>query len=320
MRPVRAEAADVLPPDRPSGWAWEPKFDGFRCIAFHDAGRVALQSRQQRQLTRYFPEVVAAVGALDRDVVLDGELVVWRGGRLDFGALQRRLHPAASRARTLSLEVPAVFVVFDLLARDGVDRRGLPYRKRRKKLEKLLGRRLPDGLVLMPMSTDRAVAAQWMVGHTASGIEGVVAKKLDSTTTRGAARGRRCGPAGTAEAMVGGVLGRSKARTLWYSDVPIPPVGCGSPGERRRSRRCTDENSFMFCGLAPGSTRGRRSSLRAGSGSGRANLWDTCRSSPPLSSRLTSTRLTRTAVETRCPLRAIAQRSPTRRPRAVIGP
>ena len=103
--------------------------------------------------------------------------------------------------------MPAAFVVFDLLARDGVDRRGLSYRKRRKKLEKLLGRQLPDGLVLMPMSTDRAVAAQWMVGHTASGIEGVVAKKLDSTYNPRRRPWQKVRARRTAEAVVGGVLG-----------------------------------------------------------------------------------------------------------------
>ena len=98
---------------------------------------------------------------LDREVVVDGELVVWHEGRLDFAALQQRIHPADARARQLSIVRPASYIVFDLLARDGVDLRPLPYRKRRKKLEKLLSHRLPHGLVLMPMSTDRAVAQAW---------------------------------------------------------------------------------------------------------------------------------------------------------------
>ena len=115
VQPVKAEPSSELPTGTPGKWSYEPKFDGFRCIAFCSADRVRLQSRQQRSLTRYFPEIVAAVAALDADVVLDGELVVWREGRLDFTALQLRLHPAASRADVLSRSMSASYVVFDLL-------------------------------------------------------------------------------------------------------------------------------------------------------------------------------------------------------------
>src|SRR6478672_7759057 len=104
---MRAEPAAALPTSHPGGWSLEPKFDGFRCAAFHAADRVALQSRQQRPLTPYFPEIIEAVSELDQEVVLDGELVVWNEGRLDFTALQRRIHPAATRARHLALEMPA---------------------------------------------------------------------------------------------------------------------------------------------------------------------------------------------------------------------
>jgi len=159
--PVRADAAQALPLVHPGRWAFEPKWDGFRCIAFRGPERAVLQSRQQRPLPRYFPEIAGAVSELDREVVVDGELVVWHEGRLDFAALQQRIHPADARARQLSIVRPASYIVFDLLARDGVDLRPLPYRKRRKKLEKLLSHRLPHGLVLMPMSTDRAVAQAW---------------------------------------------------------------------------------------------------------------------------------------------------------------
>jgi ATP-dependent DNA ligase len=207
LRPVRAEPVAGLPADRPGGWAWEPKFDGFRCIAFRGAERVVLQSRQLRPLTRYFPEIAAAVAELDREVVLDGELVVCRQGRLDFAALQQRLHPAASRTQRLSVQLPAALVVFDLLARGGRDLRGRPYRRRRRKLEKLLGRQRPHGLVLMPMSTDRAVAREWMFGHTESGIEGVVAKQLDAAYHPKRHAWQKVRAHRTAEAIVGGVLG-----------------------------------------------------------------------------------------------------------------
>jgi len=168
---------------------------------------VVLQSRQQRWLTRYFPEVAAAVAELDRDVVLDGELVVWRQGRLDFAALQQRLHPAAATARQHELAVPASYVVFDLLARDGRDLRDRPYRTRRAALEKLLGRHLPSGLVLMPMSTDAAVAGAWMLDHGDAGIEGVVAKRLDQPYRAGGRGWQKIRTRRTAEAVVGGVLG-----------------------------------------------------------------------------------------------------------------
>ena len=110
MKPV---TADQLPVGKPGEWSYEPKFDGFRCVAFSSDERVRLQSRQQRSLTRYFPEIAAAAGALDVDVVLDGELVLWHQGRLDFAALQQRIHPAASRAEALARSLPASYVVFD---------------------------------------------------------------------------------------------------------------------------------------------------------------------------------------------------------------
>src|SRR5690349_5691836 len=104
-------------------WVYEPKFDGFRCLAHAAGGRVRLQSRQLRSLTRYFPEIVAAVAALGEDVVLDGELVVWQQGRLDFAALQQRLQPSAAQAGRLAAVAPAAFVVFDVLAAVGKDLR-----------------------------------------------------------------------------------------------------------------------------------------------------------------------------------------------------
>jgi hypothetical protein len=122
--------------------------------------------------------VAAGLGSGSR-VVLDGELVLWREGRLDFAALQQRVHPADARARQLSLASPASFVVFDVLALDHRDVRPLPYRARRALLEDLLGRQLPHGLVLMPATTDPAVARAWLTNHSAAGIEGVVAKRRD---------------------------------------------------------------------------------------------------------------------------------------------
>ena len=122
--------------------------------------------------------MAAAVARLG-DVVLDGELVVWRAGRFDFAALQDRLRSGRTRVHGLVTAAPAAYIVFNLLARNGTDPRARPYRKRRRKLEKLLGRGLPAGLVLTPATTDSAVARAWMLAHTGTGLEGVVAKRLD---------------------------------------------------------------------------------------------------------------------------------------------
>src|SRR3954464_8026980 len=110
------------------GWSFEPKYDGFRALAFRDDQGVHLQSRQLRNLTASFPDVAAAVAQLD-DVVLDGELVVWRAGRFDFAALQDRLRSGRTRVRGLVTAAPAAYIVFDLLARNGKDLRGQPYWK-----------------------------------------------------------------------------------------------------------------------------------------------------------------------------------------------
>jgi ATP-dependent DNA ligase len=197
--------ADELPVG--DTWVYEPKFDGFRCLAHASNGTVRLQSRQLRSLTRYFPEIAAAVAELEQDVVLDGELVVWHRGRLDFLALQERLHPSTGHAGRLAAAKPAAYVVFDILARKGKDLRPMSWAERRRRLEMLLGERLPHGLVLMPTSTDAAVGRLWRREHSDSGIEGVVAKRVDQTYRAGARSWRKIRARLTAEAVVGGVLG-----------------------------------------------------------------------------------------------------------------
>ncbi|MCE3554502.1 hypothetical protein LWC33_23970 [Pseudonocardia sp. RS11V-5] len=205
LPPMVAVSAGELPVGEK--WVYEPKFDGFRCLAHAANGRVRLHSRQLRSLRRYFPEIVAAVAELGEDVVLDGELVVWQQGRLDFLALQERLHPSTAGAGRLAAAKPAAFVVFDLLARQGEDLRPLPWAERRRRLEELLGTRLPHGLVLMPASADPAVGRLWMREHTDSGIEGVVAKRVDQPYCAGGRAWRKVKTRLTAEAVVGGVLG-----------------------------------------------------------------------------------------------------------------
>lgn len=168
---------------------------------------MVLQSRQRRMLGRYFPEIVDAVGQFGTDVVFDGELVLWRRGRFDFGALQERLHPAASRVRELATQMPAAYVVFDLLGHAGLDLRDQPHQQHRAAHEHLLDQRLPAGLVLAPMTTDPAVAHTWLLGHTGSGIEGVVATRRDQPYRPGVHGWQKLRTRLTAEAVVGGVIG-----------------------------------------------------------------------------------------------------------------
>jgi ATP-dependent DNA ligase len=188
------------------GWSFEPKYDGFRALAFARPAGVLLQSRQLRDLTPAFPDVAAAVARLG-NVVLDGELVVWQRGRFDFAALQDRLRAGRGRMRSLVAAAPAAYVVFDLLARDGMALLDRPYAKRRRKLEKLAARGLPDGLVLTPATTDVAVARSWILGHAHTGIEGVVAKRLDQPYRPGHRTWQKLRTRITAEAIVGGVTG-----------------------------------------------------------------------------------------------------------------
>lgn len=166
LPPQLARSRSTLP-DEP-GWAFEPKWDGFRAIAFVDGERVDVRSRNDRPLSRYFPELTFPPGRY----VLDGEIIVRDArGHEDFDALGQRIHPAASRIERLSAETPAVFVAFDLLARDDEVLLELPYRERRAALEALA--RAP--VELTPMVATAAEAEHWL--HEA---EGVIAKRLDA--------------------------------------------------------------------------------------------------------------------------------------------
>jgi ATP-dependent DNA ligase len=157
----------------------EPKWDGFRCIVFRDGDEVELGSRNERPLTRYFPEVVDAVRAqLPERCVVDGEIVIAAPGGLDFEALQQRIHPADSRVRRLAAETPASFVAFDLLALGDEDLRRTPLGDRRKTLEQALDDVTPP-IHLTPVTTDEATATDWFSRFEGAGLDGVVAKALD---------------------------------------------------------------------------------------------------------------------------------------------
>jgi ATP-dependent DNA ligase len=175
IEPMLARLAESLPEGE---HAYEPKWDGFRCLAFAGGGDVHLQSRHGRPLARYFPELVDALLPLrSRALVLDGEIVVEGKDGLDFPALLCRLHPSASRVARLRAETPARLVAFDLLAADGEDLREAPFAARRARLEAVLGE-APLPLLVTPLTRDRAGAARWLA-YEASGIDGVVAKRLD---------------------------------------------------------------------------------------------------------------------------------------------
>lgn len=161
------------------GWTYEPKWDGFRAIVFHDEdGSIHLGSRKTQPLQRYFPEVVAGLqGALSGPAVLDGEIIIAGENGLDFGALQLRLHPAESRVRRLAAETPARFVAFDLLGAGNEDLRDSPFGERRRRLEAVL--RTNEVVALTPQTTDAAEAAMWFEQYEGAGCDGIIAKRDD---------------------------------------------------------------------------------------------------------------------------------------------
>jgi ATP-dependent DNA ligase len=161
-------------------WIFEPKWDGFRLLLFRDGDELLLQSRDSKSLNRYFPELAPPLLAgLPERCVLDGELVVASGQTLDFEALQQRIHPAASRVKLLSEQIPASIVFFDLLAQGERDLREVPFAERRARLEQLLEPR-KSPLHLTPATRDRTVAADWFARFEGAGLDGVMAKSPDA--------------------------------------------------------------------------------------------------------------------------------------------
>jgi ATP-dependent DNA ligase len=158
------------------GLLYEPKWDGFRCIIFRDGDEVELGSRNERPLTRYFPEVVEAVKQnLPERCVVDGEIVVAMDGRLQFEVLQERIHPAASRVQKLSVETPASYVAFDLLAIDDESLMETPLGERRTRLEAALADAAAP-IHLTPATQDTTTAAEWFDSFEGAGLDGIVAK------------------------------------------------------------------------------------------------------------------------------------------------
>ncbi|MFC7545692.1 ATP-dependent DNA ligase [Plantactinospora sp. GCM10030261] len=169
--------------DIPSGHVYEPKWDGFRSIIFRDGDEVEIGSRNERPMTRYFPEVVEAVLAnFPERAVIDGEVIVADTGRntLDFEALQQRIHPAASRVKLLAAQTPASFVAFDLLALGDDDLTDRPFAERRQVLERALSRAAPP-VHVTPLTADIDTARRWFAEFEGAGLDGLIAKSPDLT-------------------------------------------------------------------------------------------------------------------------------------------
>jgi ATP-dependent DNA ligase len=175
--PMLAKRVDAIPAE--GNWIYEPKWDGFRVLVFRDGDEVLLQSRDEKSLNRYFPEMLDPLRRqLPEQCVLDGELVIANGGHLDFDALQLRIHPAASRVKLLAEQTPASCVFFDLLCVGKRDLRSSPFDKRRTELESLLKSATPP-IHITPTTRDRSVATDWFKRFEGAGLDGVVAKPID---------------------------------------------------------------------------------------------------------------------------------------------
>ena len=162
-------------------WIFEPKWDGFRALVFRDADEILIQSRDEKPLNRYFPELLAALRTqLPARCVLDGEVVVARNGALDFEALQLRIHPAESRVKLLSQQIPSSIVFFDLLCEGDRDFRSSPFQERRRALESLLAATVPP-VHVTPATTNITVAADWFRRFEGAGLDGVIAKPISGT-------------------------------------------------------------------------------------------------------------------------------------------
>lgn len=175
VEPILSKSADAVPE---GDYLYEPKWDGFRCIVFRDGPQIELGSRGGKALTRYFPELVAALDeALPPRCVLDGEVVVVVGGKLDWDRLGDRIHPAESRIKLLSKQTPASFVAFDVLAVDDENLTSRPFSERRATLTGLFGRH--QNVHITRATDDAALARTWFERFEGAGLDGVIAKPLD---------------------------------------------------------------------------------------------------------------------------------------------
>ena len=202
IEPMEALLVDRLP-DGP-GWQFEPKWDGFRCLASKHGDKVELFAKSGKPLHRFFPEAAAAIAAIDADdFLLDGELVVPIGDTLDFEALQARLHPAESRIRKLSTETPARLILFDILETGGDSLATMSLSARRKLLEVFFAQHQSPSLRLSPLTTDPALAATWL-SRSGGALDGVIAKRIDDPYIAGKRAMLKVKNIRSADCVVGG--------------------------------------------------------------------------------------------------------------------
>ena len=225
--PMEAKIQTELP--RGDSWQYEPKWDGFRAVAFKDGDEVVIHSRNQKPLTRYFPELVPALQRIKpKRVVLDGEIVIFTGAGTDFDAMTQRIHPAASRVNMLAAEQPSTYIAFDLLAEGDERLIETPLKTRRQRLEKLLGPK-PGSIYLSPVTRDREVAIGWLKEYRGTGLDGIVAKRLEGVYKPGERAMIKVKEQRTADCVVGGfrwgndgkrvgslLLGVYRGKTLEY--------------------------------------------------------------------------------------------------------
>jgi len=262
---MEAKSVDALPsgPD----WQYEPKWDGFRCIAFRDREKVYLQSKSGQPLARYFPDVAGALGKpAVSNFVLDGELAVPVSGALSFDELQLRLHPAASRVAKLADEHPAIFIVFDLLAENGRSLVQRPLHARRQALEKFAARYLKStkALRVSPATTDLRMAKRWFQ-KVGGDLDGVIAKKLDAPYASGERTAMfKIKQIRSADCVIGGFRYASGAKILgslllglYGKDGLLHHVGFTSAFNTAERRSLTEKFESLrkapgFTGNAPG--------------------------------------------------------------------
>jgi ATP-dependent DNA ligase len=215
IQPMLSAAASALP--HGDGWQFEPKWDGFRTLVFRDGDEILLQSRDERPMNRYFPELVEPLAAaLPERCVLDGEIVIVGPGGLDFEALLLRIHPAESRVRLLAEQMPSSFVAWDLLALGDEDLREAPLKTRRARLDEVLaGAKRP--IHLSPATRDRALAEDWFSRFEGAGLDGVMAKRLDAPYRAGERTMIKVKHSRTADCVVAGFR--------WHKNGPGTMVG-----------------------------------------------------------------------------------------------
>jgi ATP-dependent DNA ligase len=263
--PMEARSVEEIP--NGEEWQYEPKWDGFRCIAFRDGKQVYLQSKAGQPLARYFPDIADTLARLpEKHFVLDGELVVPVEGALSFDELQLRLHPAASRVQKLAGAHPATYIVFDLLAENSRSHLQQPLRERRQFLEDFARSnfRSAKNLRLSPVTTDLRLANEWFK-RTGGDLDGIIAKRLDAAYASGERTAAvKVKQIRTADCVVGGFRYATGARVigslllgLYGEDGLLHHVGFTSAFTREQRRNLTKKFEALrkppgFTGNAPG--------------------------------------------------------------------